>query len=196
MMSRLSVGVKTQMQQSELAFQHMLNELLKKDLDGPIALSLLEYTGNVMDIELVLNMTYSKIEKLYYFKEVADTSPPGDDEEEEDKKAKAATSVVRIALPTGYKRLFKVFTSFHKYLCEEEVEIYFNWTNIDLHTFTHYRMFIYNDNVTTPAPSKLVKQEDNSVGQKTTTIKHSQVEQFKKSIKRDISFFTVLKDKQ
>ena len=75
-----------------------------------------------MDIELVLNMTDAEIDNLYYFKEVVDTSPPDDEEEEEDKKPKAATSVVRIALPTGYKRLVKVFTSFHKYLCEEEVK--------------------------------------------------------------------------
>ena len=157
MMSRLSVGVKTQMQQSELAFQHVLNELLKQDLDGPVALSLLEYTGNVMDIELVLNMTDSEIDNLYYFKEVADTSPPDEEEEEEGEKVKVSTSVVRIALPTGYKRLVKVFTSFHKHLREEEVEIYFYWTNIDLKTFTHYCQYIYNGNVTTSAPSRLVK---------------------------------------
>ena len=76
MMPRLSVGVKTQMQQSELEFQHVINKLMKQDIDGPVALSLLEYTGNVMDIELVLNMTDSEIDNLYYFKEVADTSPP------------------------------------------------------------------------------------------------------------------------
>ena len=179
MMSRLSVGVKTQMQQSELAFQHVMNELLKQDLDGPVALSLLEYTGNVMDIELVLNMTDSEIDNLYYLKEVPDTSSSEDadededeSDEEEDAKPKTTTSVVRIALPTGYKRLIKVFNSFHKHLREQEVEIYFDWTNIDLKTFTHYRMFIYDGNVTTPAPSRLVKKEDNSNGPKTTTIKY------------------------
>ena len=50
MMSGLSAGVKTQMKQSQLAFQHVMNELLKKDLDGPVSLSLLVYTGNSMDI--------------------------------------------------------------------------------------------------------------------------------------------------
>ena len=68
MMSRISVGVKTQMQQSELAFYHVLNELLKQDLDGSVVLSLLEYTGNVMDIELVLNITDAEIDNLYYLK--------------------------------------------------------------------------------------------------------------------------------
>ena len=50
--------------------------------------------------------------------------------------------------------------------------------------------------MTTPAPSRLVKQEDKRSDSKTATIKHSQVEQFKKSIKRDIAYFTVLKDKK
>ena len=183
------------MQQSELAFQYVMNELLKQELDGPIALSLLDYTGDIMDIELVLNMTDDEIDELCYFKEVPNTSPSNDDEEE-DGKAKPATSVVKMELPKGYKRLVKVFTSFHKYLREQEVEIYFDWTNIDLKTFTHYRQYIYNGNVTTPAPSRLVKQEDNKGDSKNATIKHSQVEQFKKSIKRDISYFTVLKDKK
>ena len=158
MMSRLGVGVKTQMQQSELAFQHVMNELIKQDLDGPVALSLLEYTGNVMDIELVLSMTDSEINNLYYLKEVADASSPDDVDGEENLNPKSTTFVVRTALPTGYKSLIKVFNSFHKYLREQEVEIYFDWTNIDLKTFTHYHMFIYDDNVTTPAPSRLHKR--------------------------------------
>ena len=172
MMSRISVGVKTQMQQSELAFQHVMTELLKQELDSIVALSLLEYTGNIMDIELVLNMTDAKIDDIYYLKDVQDISPSNDDEEE-DQEAKPKTSVKMIALPTGYKRLVKVFSSFHKYLRKEEVEIYFDWTNIDLKTFTNYRHFIYNGNVTTPAPSRLVKQEDNKDYPKNTTIKHS-----------------------
>ena len=72
------------MQQSELAFEHVLNELLKQDLDGPVALSLLEYTGNVKDIELVLNMTDAEIDNLYYLREVADTSPSSDNDDEEE----------------------------------------------------------------------------------------------------------------
>ena len=49
-MSRLSVERKTQMQQSDLSFKYVMNELLKQELDGIVALSLLEYTGNIMDI--------------------------------------------------------------------------------------------------------------------------------------------------
>ena len=60
-----------------------MNELLKQNLYGPVSLSLLEYKGNVMDIELVLNMTDSEIDPFYYFKEVVDTSSP-DDEDEKD----------------------------------------------------------------------------------------------------------------
>ena len=160
------------MQQSELAFQHVMTELLKQELDGPVALSLLEYTGDIMDIEIVLNMTDAKIDELCYFKEFPGTSPSNNNEEE-DGKAKPTTSVVRMELPKGYKRLVKVFTSFHKYLREQEVEIYFYWANIDLKTFTHYRQYIYNGNVTTPTPSRLVKQKDSKGEPKTTRIKHS-----------------------
>ena len=73
-MSRLSAGVKTQMQQSQLAFQHVMNELLKQDLDGPVSLSLLVYTGNSIDIELILDMTDENIDNLNYFTQEADTS--------------------------------------------------------------------------------------------------------------------------
>ena len=153
MMSRLSAGVKTQMQQSQLAFQHVMNELLKQDLDGPVSLSLLVYTGNSMDIELILDMTDEEIDNLHYFtQEVDESSPPTKDED-----VKPRTKLVRRELPTGYKRLVKVFTSFHKHLRDEGVEIYFDWSNIDLEKFTYYRQYDYNGNVTVPAPSRLVK---------------------------------------
>ena len=193
MMSRLSAGVKTQMQQSQLAFQHVMNELLKQELDGPVSLSLLQYTGNVMDIELILDMTDEEIDGLHYFTpEVDSSSLPS---EEMDVKPK--TTLVRRELPTGYKRLVKVFTSFHKHLRAEGVEIYFDWSNIDREKFTYYRQYDYNGNVTVPAPSRLVKPDVKSEDVRpNTTIRQTPVEQFKKSIKRDKSDFTVLKDKK
>ena len=170
-----------------------MNEFLKQELDGPVSLSLLEYTGNVMDIELVLNMTDKEIDSLYYLTPEVDTSsPPSKDED-----VKPKTILVRRELPTGYKRLVKVFTSFHKHLREEGVEIYFDWSNINLEKFTYYRQYDYNGNVTVPAPSRLVKPDVKSEGvSPNTTIRQTQVEQFKKSIKRDKSDFTVLKDKK
>ena len=140
MMSRLSTGVKTQMQQSELAFQHVMLELLKQELNGPVPLSLLQYTGGIMDIELILDMTDEEIDTLHYFTTEVDTSSPPS--KEDDVKPKTVT--VRRELPTGYKRLVKVFTSFHKHLREEGVEIYFDWSNIDLEKFTYYRQYDYN----------------------------------------------------
>ena len=53
MMSKLDLGVRTQAQQSELAFEHVITQLLKQELDGPIALSLLEYTGNTKDMSKI-----------------------------------------------------------------------------------------------------------------------------------------------
>ena len=154
MMSKLSVGVKTQMQQSKLAFEHVINELLKQELDGPITLSLLQYTGNSQDIELVLDMTDEDVDDLPYLVQEVDTSfIPKKEEKEEDVKSK--TIIVRRDLPKGFKRLIKIFVSFHKHLRAEGIDIYFDWTNIDLKTFTHYRQYIYDGNVTTPAPARL-----------------------------------------
>ena len=99
MMSRLSTGVKTQMQQSELAFQHVMLELLKQELNGPVPLSLLQYTGGIMDIELILDMTDEEIDGLHYFKPEAYTSStPSKDED-----VKPKTILVRRELPIGYK---------------------------------------------------------------------------------------------
>ena len=66
-MSKVNLGVKTQMQQSELAFDHVITKLLNQKLDGPIALSLLEYTGNTKGIQLVLDMSDNDIDDLHYF---------------------------------------------------------------------------------------------------------------------------------
>ena len=148
-------GTKTHLRQSKLAFQYVMNELLKQELDGPVSLSLLQYTGNVMDIELILGMTDEEINNLHYFKTEVDTSSPPS--KLDDVKPKTVT--VRRNLPTGYKRLLKVFTSFHKHLREESIEIYFYWSNIDLKQFTYYRQYNYNGNVTVPAPSRLVKPD-------------------------------------
>ena len=49
-----------------MEFQNVINELLKQDLDGPIDLSLLEYTGKIMDIELALDITDDDEFELIY----------------------------------------------------------------------------------------------------------------------------------
>ena len=194
MMSKLSAGVKTQAQQSELAFRHVINELLKYELDSPIALSLLEYTGNSMDIELVLDMADDDIDNLHYFTKEVDTSYSPPDDESEDAKPKFI--VVRRDLAKGLKRLVKVFISFHNHLREEGVDIYFDWSNIELKKFTHYRQYVYNANVTTPAPTRLAKPGSITDAPKPTPYTFSQADQFKKSVKRDVSQFIVLKDKK
>ena len=45
-MSATESGVMTRAQKSEAAFRHVITNLFRQDMDGPIALSLLEYTGN------------------------------------------------------------------------------------------------------------------------------------------------------
>ena len=76
-MSRLRAGVKADIKQSETAFQNVMYELIKQELNGPVPLSLIEYTGNVMDLELVLDMKDDEIYNLYYLVQEVDTlSPP------------------------------------------------------------------------------------------------------------------------
>ena len=103
-------------------------ELLKQTLDKPIPLSLLVYTDNTKDIGLILDMHHSEVDNLHYFVQEIDTSSPPS----KDVDIKPKTNLFRRELRTGYKHLFKVFTSFHKHLREEGVEIYFDWSNIDL----------------------------------------------------------------
>ena len=159
MMSKLSAGMKTQKQQSELAFQYVITELLKYELDSPIALSLLEYKGISMDIELVLDMSNDDIDDLHYFtKEVDTSSTPTNDKKEE---ANSKVIIVKRDLPRGLKRLVKVFVCFHKHLRAEGVDIYFDWTNIELKTFHNYRQYVYDGNDKTPAPIRLVKKTNN-----------------------------------
>ena len=101
--------------------------------------------GNTKDIHLVLDMSDNDIDDLHYFIQQVDTSSSSPKDEIGD------TTIVKRDLPKGFKRLVKIFVSFHKYLRAEGADIYFDWSNIDLDTFTHYRQYIYDSNVTTPA---------------------------------------------
>ena len=101
MMSKLDLGVKTQMQQSELAFDHVITKLLDQQLDGPISLSLLEYTGNTKDIQLILDMSDNDIDDLHYFTQQVDTSStPLKDE-------KGDITIVKRDLPKGFQTTSK-----------------------------------------------------------------------------------------
>ena len=79
-MSGLSADVKTDIQQSETAFRNVMHELIKQELNGPVPLSLLEYTGNLMDLDLVLNMTDDEITEMI---EEADRDGDGEISEDE-----------------------------------------------------------------------------------------------------------------
>ena len=97
MATTLSAGVKTDIQQSETAFRNVMHELIKQELNGPVTLSLLQYTGNDMDLELVLDMTDDEIDNLYYLVQEVDASSPLSKEED----VKPKTITVRRELPTG-----------------------------------------------------------------------------------------------
>ena len=120
MATTLSAGVMSHMQQSETAFDNIMHELLKQTSDKPIALSLLVYTGNTKEIELVLDMSHDEIDSLHYFAPEVDTSPPSSKADD----VKPPIKMVRRELATGYKRLVKTLISFHKYLRRENIEIF------------------------------------------------------------------------
>ena len=64
MMSDIKQGVTTASAQAERAYKHVIQNLIGQELSGRISLSLLEYTGNVMDIREVVNMTDDEIDQL------------------------------------------------------------------------------------------------------------------------------------
>ena len=191
-MSELSDNVINQVQQSEIAFKNVMHEFFNQQLNGPVPLSLLEYTENLMDIRLIVAMTDDEADDLYYFVPEVDTPSPTGKEDD----VKPQIKMVRKELSKGYKRLVKVFTSFCRYLQEEGIEIRGDWSNVSHIMFNDYRLS-YNGNVTAPAPSRLVKPDEKKEPARSNTSYHqSPVEQFKKSIKRDKSDFIVLKDKK
>ena len=68
MLSSIDDGVLTQSQKSEKAYNYVIRNLFRQDLDGPISSSLLLYTGNMPDIIQVLVMRKEDIDDLYYYR--------------------------------------------------------------------------------------------------------------------------------
>ena len=107
MADKLSASVMEQMHQSETAFKNVTHEFFNQKLNGPVPLSLLEYTENLMDIRLIVAMTDDEADDLYYFVPEVDTPSPTGKEDD----VKPQIKMVRKELPKGYKRLVKVFTA-------------------------------------------------------------------------------------
>ena len=194
MMSSIEDGVLTQSQKSEKAYNYVIKNLFRQDLDGPISSSLLVYTGNMPDIMQVLEMGDEDIDDLYYFK--SSISTPQDEEEETKKLTKPKTITIRYELPKGSKRLVKVLKSFNRWMTDAGEAIYFDWSNIDPKDFDDYRLAIYNADTKVPMPSRFSTPSVNnntppSVYTNNTNLTMAQ--QFRKSIKRDPSTFGVLK---
>ena len=116
MMSSIKDGVLTQSQKSEKAYNYVIQNLFKQDLDGPISSSLLVYTGDMPDIIQVLEMGEEDIDDLYYYKSSISTSQDEDEETKTLTKPKPIT--VRHELPKGSKRLVKVFKIFNRWMTD------------------------------------------------------------------------------
>ena len=118
-------------------FQHVIKDLFKQELDGPIAMSLLEHTKGSKEIDLVSNMTDDQIDKLHYY---TISSEPSPESKYRDVKDYPGPEVIkRVDLSKDYKSLLKVFTSFCKHLKGQGNDMRSDWSNIDLGMFTRYR---------------------------------------------------------
>ena len=103
-------GVMTRSQKSEAAFRHVITNLFHQDMDGPIALSLLVYTGQNIDVSLIINISDKDIDDLHFFRKTLVTPPNADAD------AKPVSVDIRHELPRAYKQLVKIFTSFQKWM--------------------------------------------------------------------------------
>ena len=99
-----------------------MNELFMMELDSHVSMSFLEYTKGSMDINIVINLTDNEIDGLHYFAPEVDALSPASKED----NIKPPVKMVRREIPTGYKRLVKVFSSFYRHLRDEGVEIFMN----------------------------------------------------------------------
>ena len=66
MLSSIDDSVLTQSQKSEKAYNYVIRNIFRQDLDGPISSSLLLYTGGMPDITQILDMSEENIDDLYY----------------------------------------------------------------------------------------------------------------------------------
>ena len=187
-MSNPNQGVQTQRQKSESAFNHVITNLFRQDLDGRTASSLLVYTGDLRDITQVIEMPDEDIDKLNYY--TYETIQP------DEKETKPKTVRVSHDLPKGSRNMIKVLKSFNRYMSSSGEAIYYDWSNITAQQFDEYRLTEYDPNVKTPVPVRLNSSSPQFFMSTITptTNKFTLAQQFNKSIKRDPSVFVVLKN--
>ena len=131
----------TQHRLAEAAFVHMIEDLIGQKMDGPIALSLLEYSDNNVDIRYVLNMFDEEIDALTYTKseEEEETSLKEEDTEITIKTASPKATTTTHVLTSGYKRFIKVVRSFHQYRAESNNPVLNDWSDVSPDEFNDFR---------------------------------------------------------
>ena len=201
MMSKLESGVLTQSQCGEIAFKRLIKDIIKEIMDGTIALSLLEYTNNKVDIRYVLTMFEEEIDELTYtvVTKAEDQQDKGVDSEAEGttKPSPDTGTSISYMLPRGYKRLVKVIIAFSKYRTYNNDPIMDDWSNVSSEEFNDFRMRGYQIYTQAPMPERFNNPNDPSSNTSPySSSKTSKAEQFKKGIKRDPSLFHTLKNKK
>ena len=189
----------TQRQLAEIAFRRLIEDILDMDMNGPVALSLLEYTNHEQDIRYVLSMSDEEIDDLKYTTIVKESDPFDVKDEDAKLSAKMTTpTVTTYELPRGHKRLIKVVVSFNQYRAQSGNQTMDDWSDVTSQEFNEFRIHTYNTYVTSPKPSRFDPPNVTSSPNASSSIsnKLTKAEQFRKGIKRDPSNFKVLKDKR
>ena len=170
------------------ALQHMITEILKQELDGPIAMSLSERTKGLTDIDPLLNMIDDEIDDLHYYTRSSRNSATSEmKDRNKDYEFKATT---RVGLKEDHKKLLKLFTSFVRSLRDENEKLP-DWSNIDSEMFTNY-CSSYGD-----VPN-FTSERSRKSSSNTTTINHKSsnklvINQSEKNLSNDESKLTKIK---
>ena len=93
MMSDISIGVNTKSQKAEAAFKYVIQTLFRQNMNQPIAMSLLEYTGQAVDIADILTMPSKDIDDLYYIKVTTIKEPKQSVQKEQSSDGKSTSPV-------------------------------------------------------------------------------------------------------
>ena len=141
MLSNLDLGIMTQHQLAEIAFRRLIEDILDMDMNGPVALSLLEYTNNEQDIRYILSMSDEEIDDLKYTTIVKESDPFDVKDEDAKLSAKMTTpTVTTYELPRGHKRLIKVVVSFNQYRAQSGNQTMDDWSDVTSQEFNDFRI--------------------------------------------------------
>ena len=166
-------------------------------MDGPIALSLLEYNStNTVDIRDLLTMSETDIDDLTYTIVIKQEQQDDEQDDKEEATRSPSTTYKQYLLPKGSKRLLKVVLAYNDYRTQLQDPIMDDWSNVSPNEFNDFRMRGYQIFTKSPIPERFKNPDSPSTNKSSNYSSYTKAEMFKKGIKRDPSLFRVFKDKK